>query len=87
MNALIHTVMIEQLRIETAQPNSNMQHIAYELQENIAQTAACVKLLIQSLSNESPDPDDKLVMVERYMKVLMQDIRSLASYIAQNSDR
>lgn len=66
-------------------PAFGMQEIVYELQENIVQTAACVKMLLNSLADHSALPDDKLELMNIYMKVLIHDIRSLATRITQNS--
>lgn len=60
----------------------DLHHIAHELQENIAQTAASVKMLVQSISSEEAYQSDKLAMIEQYMTVLMQDIRSLSTYVS-----
>ncbi len=64
-----------------------MQDIAYELQENIGQTAACVKLLLASLLRDGILPADKLDMMDKCMKILIHDIRSLTTRVIQNTDK
>jgi hypothetical protein len=80
--------LITQATLPLPRPKSgmDMEHVAHELQENIAQTAACIKLLVQSMPSENAVQADKLALIERYVKVLMHDIRALSSSITYHVD-
>jgi hypothetical protein len=64
-----------------------MQDIADELQENIGQTAACIKLLLSSLNDPYGQLADKLHMIDHCMTILMNDIKSLTSRVIEHTGK